>query len=350
MGFWCMCRALSLHSPMRTVMLLAGIATTSADTRVRACSSYRGFFAVIEVNLAPCISCSKMPPRRTPNVHGRQRSCFECVKAKRKCDMRQPHCARCSRQSLPCTYPRQLELPPALSNIEGSEDLPDQFKAATTNPIIGTTTPLLDLEYLDALTTFEDQLLDFDMPTAVTSWNSLSHFMCSPTNDDDQTGLHNIDHTSRPSIISWANITPLVRSRIGYAIDQLKLAPRMMVETNSTLWSHVALYDEHMPRLLQDAHAACALYNARNDTNANFVDRHIIGRVDELLATSLPTASIEILAQARALMLYQIMLVFGGNIRFCSYIESLMPHLEEVGNLLLNLSTQQTDPTDPLPV
>jgi hypothetical protein len=212
------------------------------------------------------------------------------------------------------------------------------------------TTSSLDLEYLDAPTTFEDQLLDFDMPTAVASWNSLNHFICSPTNVDDQTGLHNIDHTVRPSTLSWANITPLARSRIGYSIDQLKLAPRMMVETNSTLWSHVALYDEHMPKLLQDAYAACALYNARNDTNADFVDRHIISRVDELIATPLPTGLIEVVAHAHALMLYQIMLVFGGAMRFCSYVESLMPHLEEVGNLLLNLSTQQTDPIDPLPL
>ncbi|UPX14244.1 uncharacterized protein EKO05_0004733 [Ascochyta rabiei] len=108
------------------------------------------------------------------------------------------------------------------------------------------------------------------------------------------------------------------------------------------------LYDEHMPRSLQDAHASCALYNARNDINTDFVARHIMSRVDELIAVPLPTDATEILAQAHALMLYQIMLVFGGDVQHYSHAEVLVPLLEAVDNLLLHLSTQQTDPINEL--
>ncbi|KAJ4339006.1 hypothetical protein N0V95_007899 [Ascochyta clinopodiicola] len=135
-----------------------------------------------------------------------------------------------------------------------------------------------------------------------------------------------------------------------YPIIQLKLAPQMMVENNSTLWCHAMLYDEHIPRSLQDAYASCALYNARNDINTDFVARHITSRVDELNAMPLPTDAIETLAQAHALMLYQVMFVFGGDVQYYSQAEVLMPRLEAVGNLLLHLSAQQIDPIDALPL
>jgi len=52
-----------------------------------------------------------MPPERNrgSNLQGRQKLCFECAKAKRRCDLRVPSCLRCSKQHLPCSYPPQLD-------------------------------------------------------------------------------------------------------------------------------------------------------------------------------------------------------------------------------------------------
>ncbi|KAJ4313665.1 hypothetical protein N0V94_006835 [Neodidymelliopsis sp. IMI 364377] len=124
----------------------------------------------------------------------------------------------------------------------------------------------------------------------------------------------------------------------------------MMVEENATLWCHATLYEEEMPKTLQDAHAACALYVSRNDVNVEFVVRHISNRAKELIATDTPIDPIEILARAHALMFYQIMLVFGGDVRSYGQAEILLSHLEHVGNLLLALNAQQCDPTDTLPI
>jgi hypothetical protein len=214
----------------------------------------------------------------------------------------------------------------------------------------GVTTFPFDLDALDMPTALENQLLDFDMPTAITSLNSRSHSMGSFTNGEDQIALHDFYSSAIPSIFSSTNIAPFARLRVGYAIDQLKLAPRMMVEENSTLWCHAMAYDENMPRTLQDAYAACALYISRNDINADMVMRHITSRIDELVATPLPTSSIEILARAHAFLLYQVILVFGGDIRFYGHAEALVPRLEEVGNSLLVLTAQQTDPIGSLPL
>ena len=63
-----------------------------------------------------------------------------------------------------------------------------------------------------------------------------------------------------------------------------------------------------------DAIAACALFNARNDTNADFVARHVIGRAKELMDAPMPTLPMEILARNQALILYQIMITFSDDV------------------------------------
>lgn len=294
-----------------------------------------------------------MPPLQTVNAQSRRKSCSECVKAKRKCDIGQLRCTRCSRQNLTCTYPSHSNLQSTLSGAEnlGSYDEPLLPSAAIPDVVdAGDTTYPFDLEALNIPTTIGSQLLDLDVSTAITSLTSLSHFTDGSTDGADQMATQRFYWSVTPSTFSSANIAPLAMSRIGYAIDQLKLAPRTMVQSNSTPWSHAMVYDEHMPRSLQNAYAACALYIARNDLNAGFVARHITSCVDDLIATPLPTAPIEVLARAHALMLYQVMLVFGGDIRLYSRGEALVPHLEEISNLLLGLNAQQIDPSGSLPL
>lgn len=207
-----------------------------------------------------------------------------------------------------------------------------------------------NFEDLHEATTLDDGLLDFDFSTAVTSLSSLKHFMGASNDSETQIIPHNSYSHVKVLNFSWTNIDLLAKARIGYAMEQLKLAPKMMVETNSNLWSHAMLYDEYMPRSLQDAQAACALYNAKNDINADFVIRHITSRVEELVATPLPTAPVDFVARAHALMLYQIMFVFGGDIRLYSHVETLLRQLEGVGSLLLRLCSQEVDLTGMLPM
>lgn len=215
--------------------------------------------------------------------------------------------------------------------------------ATTTDSLGVATIPQFEFEEFDPATTFEDQLLDFDLPGAITSLNSFSYLEFAPANDEKENALHKTTIPAKASSLAWTSLTPVAESRISYAIDQLKLAPRMMVNSGSTLWSHVALYDEYMPRILQDAYAACALYSSRNEANADLVDRHITNRIDELMAAPLPSAQLEIVARAHALMLYQIMFVFG-DIRSRNQAQDLILHLEQAGQSLHHLSSQQTNP------
>lgn len=313
-------------------------------------SCHRGFTPYILYVTAVQASRS-MPPARTHNAQGRQKSCSQCVKGKRKCDTGQPRCARCSRRGLSCVYPQQPSQQRATPTLDEFFNQHDEAAVVANEPLHSNValSPFNLVEELHA-TAPNDQLFDFDLSSAVTSLSSLENLAGTWNDEATMVVPHNFYNSAKPLSFSWADLDSLAKSRVGYAMDQLKLAPKTIVEANATLWSHAALYDEYMPRPMQDAQAACALYNAKNKVNADFVNRHIMNRVEELLVTPIPSAAAEVAAHAHALMLYQIMFVFGGDICLHSHIEALLPHLEEVGSTLLDLCRQEVDPTGTLPL
>jgi hypothetical protein len=192
-------------------------------------------------------------------------------------------------------------------------------------------------------------VLDFDFSVGATSLDALANMLNSSPNPEDQMALQrNYANVKKP--FSAGHLSPFAKARVGYSIEQYKITPRMMVEQSCTPWSHPMLYDQHMPRSLQDAHAACALYITKNETNAEHVARFIAGRAEELVTATLPITHIELLARTQALILYQIMLVFGGDIRFYAQAEALLPYLEDMGTVLLSLAAELRDTVGPLPL
>jgi hypothetical protein len=85
---------------------------------------------------------------------------------------------------------------------------------------------------------------------------------------------------------------------------------------------------------ITDAHAACALYIARNETNSYFVSRHIEKRVKELLDLPLPTTLVESLAQTQSLCLYLSIQVFGNDFRSHAQAEQMLPHFDSLASNL----------------
>ncbi|KAF2133285.1 hypothetical protein P153DRAFT_282877 [Dothidotthia symphoricarpi CBS 119687] len=190
------------------------------------------------------------------------------------------------------------------------------------------------------------ELLDFDLSAEIGSLGSLNAFLQKPAHSEDQIAPRSL--VGQPFCAT--DLAPSINSRMGYAIEQLKLVPKMMVDTNATPWSHPMLYNAQMPRYFQDVRAACALYIAMNNTNTEFVKNYIILRVEELTASSISTAPADLLTRAHALMLYQLMLMFGGDMSHNGLAETLLPHMEQAGESLLGCASQQVDPTDPVPL
>jgi hypothetical protein len=225
-------------------------------------------FATPNYNLTPCpsstaIACN-MPPDRTRigNAHGRQKSCSECAKGKRKCDLSYPSCARCRKQDLTCAYPQPPRRRPSATSAGNPRHDLNGFEVPEVS--MG----LQDLENLELLPLdFEVHSLPpapgtdqdaFDLEVGIASLDSLSNMLY---NEEDQLAVERVHHRVEKRF-SAAHIDPFARSRVEWSIGQLKLTPKMMVDLNGTPWQHCMLYSEYMPRPLQDAHAACARYLA----------------------------------------------------------------------------------------
>jgi hypothetical protein len=172
----------------------------------------------------------------------------------------------------------------------------------------------------------------------------------SSPNEEDQMALERSFRRVVNKSFSAAHIAPFAKSRTAWSIEQLKLAPKFLIETNGTPWQHPMLYQDHIPQSIQDSYAACALYIVRNDTNKDFIARFIQDYAESLVNTPLPQEPMEILARAHALMLYQNMLVFGGDVGLYSQAERLLPCLEEVGHTLHNLTLQQVESSGAVPL
>jgi hypothetical protein len=288
-----------------------------------------------------------MPPdrTRTANAQGRQKSCSQCQKGKRRCDLGKPSCARCLKQHLACSYPQIPGQLPATSAEPLLHDL-DEFEMADP-PLgmshIGTETLSLNLDVSPLAPA------DFNLEAGITSLDSLNTMMYNSTNDEDQMALQRA-YGRIEKTFSAAHIAPFARSRIKWSMERFKLTPKSMVEENSTPWLHPMLYAENMPSSMQDSYAACALHLARNSTNNEFVTGFITSHAEALANSPLPCQPSELLARAHALMLYQSMLVFEGDISLYSQAELLFPCMEEVGYSLLNVANQQEHRTDILPL
>lgn len=75
---------------------------------------------------------------------------------------------------------------------------------------------------------------------------------------------------------------------------------------------------------------------AKNAVNADIIARSIESRVQELVATPMPGNPHEVLARAHALLLYQIIRIFDGNLHSGAAAEGTTQALEDSAFALLN--------------
>ncbi|ROV95690.1 hypothetical protein VMCG_07632 [Cytospora schulzeri] len=144
---------------------------------------------------------------------------------------------------------------------------------------------------------------------------------------------------SAPRCFDVAALTNEIESKLQYAIDRIKAAPRTMLLETETPWCHPLLYREQMPRVMQDAISSCALYVAKNPINAPVVMSCINARVNDLLDSTLPESPLDTLARTQAILLYQIIRFFDGDILARASADATFNELESaVSDLLRHIS------------
>ncbi|KAF6834180.1 hypothetical protein CMUS01_06253 [Colletotrichum musicola] len=274
------------------------------------------------------------------NPPPRRKTCVACTKAKRRCDHGQPVCLRCSRRKIECVYPNA---PASRSRGAAARHTPQS--TATPIPLeedpVETLAPAPALEESDStsliawssqgpdllpleLGELDDITLDlgFDelLDAEALFEGTLSLPVLSPKPDQMLVPARDGPPMSLAE--------DMIQSRLQYALDLIKTTPSTMVMENQTPWSHPLLYRAHMPREMQDAQACCALYMAKNQYNAPIILRTIQARAHELLASPLPKTRLDILARLQAILLYQIIRLFDGDISLRASAQHTLASLE----------------------
>lgn len=109
----------------------------------------------------------------------------------------------------------------------------------------------------------------------------------------------------------------IYQERVIYLVKKLKSYPNLFVTQGSTAFIHFKLYSEGIPTAIGDALGICALYGQKNEKNEYLVFRTIGQKAKSLVEISNPqTPSVlEQLASVQALIFYQIIRLFDGDIR-----------------------------------
>lgn len=217
------------------------------------------------------------------NPPPRRKSCQACIKAKRRCDLGQPACLRCTQRLLECRYD------PNVSARRDCAAANAEKRHAVTAAVASTCNPSFALEIPgnsvlsagDTAPTMAD-LASPSEPTLYSGFDFLNpdldvdmlQFIQDIPTEADAEDFFTIPRPPTPSynkldlVLSpqdtalvlqpegeWnLRTTPLsftIAHRLQYAMDMVKDAPRRMVADLQTPWCHPELYRDNMPRLMQ---------------------------------------------------------------------------------------------------
>src|SRR5271156_4154957 len=262
----------------------------------------------------------------------RRKACDACVRAKRRCDLSNP-CKRCIEKKLTCVYKQLPQSSPTTS-------------ASTVQPTPQTNTTITDLDTLpdsgmmiddtvDSLGNTNDWILPFvnsafqdaglEFPQLSTS--SELEFTIPPIPLDVSTLICEVPVS-----------TEMDSDRLLYTTHQIRTFPEKLVSQGHTLFIHQHLYDRDIPSSIQDVFGACALYCSKRTGNYKTVMWRIIeGYITRLIAEEAREGRGSLkdhLARVQALMLYQIIRLFDGDIRQRAMAETHEPILEAWTNNL----------------
>lgn len=221
------------------------------------------------------------------NPPPRRKSCQACIKAKRRCDLGQPACLRCTQRLLECQYStpgsaarrntvantqRQrsvaadlISIPPLSSHTGEGLALAEQVDY---NNLVLTDLPSMDDPSLESGLDFLDPDLDMlqfinDTPTEAPEYTDKSSCATAFTIPRPPTPLYNnldlIRQTKGDLALplqaegSWGStaLSFTIQHRLQFSLDLVKDAPRRMTLELQTPWCHPDLYRNGMPRSMQ---------------------------------------------------------------------------------------------------
>ncbi|KAJ5762835.1 hypothetical protein N7533_001516 [Penicillium manginii] len=236
---------------------------------------------------------------RSPSARSRQKSCIACAEGKRRCNRQTPDCSRCLAQGLVCTY--KSAWPPKRQIISNQLQSSHLLEAGPESPPASSETLLF-------------------MP--------LDQFYI----DDTNVGIPWL--TPMPSLLSIPSLSPaaiypettiLDKWSTNQLLRNIKSYPQEFVITRKTPFIHSRLYDAYLPDAIQDAFTVLAAYSIKTSETEDLVFRILESKTTGLVEQDIHTSTLpQILAAVHALMLFQIVQLFDGDIRQRSLAEQHM--------------------------
>ncbi|OCL15266.1 hypothetical protein AOQ84DRAFT_384152 [Glonium stellatum] len=233
----------------------------------------------------------------------RRKSCGACVKSKRRCDLGYPCCKRCFSKGLVCQY-RGFKSSDPLSQAE---------------VVVRQTTP--EESGLPSPPEIESVPTPPDVARVLVDVVDPSLFLEAQYTDAQFNDLHNLNfsqfHPCQSLLINepqlWQPVF-LNNIQVNYLVGKLSAFVRSLAYAGSTPFMHEVLYQDWQPPAYQDACALSALYLMKTPKNKTIIVRTIISKISSLLSSSILWSLVENLAAVQALIIYQIVRMFDGDL------------------------------------
>jgi len=245
-------------------------------------------------------------------------SCTKCVKAKRKCDLGQPRCQRCTERDILCVYEVGSTATVKANSSSAASIADNEIVTPTLSPIWpSTTTPQGFAAASNGDSAFAMDLTSISNFDTSVDW--FGNIMTSPSLDVD-------DFVDRSSLAKQIEEDATVMTgeiympRVRYAVSRIKTWTAMFAERSMTPFIHRSLFSrvEGPEDVTFDALSACALYAVRNKENNRAVLEDVRRKAKRLITEKGETKwkePGELLASLQTLLLYQIIRLFDGDIR-----------------------------------
>ncbi|KAI0817788.1 hypothetical protein GGR55DRAFT_39789 [Xylaria sp. FL0064] len=277
-----------------------------------------------------------------------RQSCHACAKSKRRCDKALPACGRCVKQRYPCSYVGRGQTWMTFADSGDSSARP----AAVPDPF-----PTMLGINLDLMphTTFQLSS-DFDSLLASVPGNSSVPAGAWPYqfteigSSSQEKALARKDYTKMAircdDYAPWHLADPSTKSALTMSF--MKKFHVTFAHDNSVPYIHRYLYKDNMPRWVLQAYTVCLMYTNQIATNRAMVLRVLHNDVNDLKATASNVTLMpqEKLARVHALMFYQTIRMFDGDITLRQQVDDDMALLDSWNNDLCKVKDNLDDVDD----
>ncbi|KAI1168455.1 hypothetical protein F5B18DRAFT_280535 [Nemania serpens] len=275
-----------------------------------------------------------------------RRACIACTRAKRQCSKQVPRCRRCVEKSLPCTYPPPRR--PEIAATEGNEEESPHVHSTDLYLDQGLITALADIaeplvvsgdSAFGFLQMPETGLESFALPTGVGPSRAVSQIIVP---SEAQVSLRGAWFLAPESWSAEFTEPPATlrdtQKSLKQFIEKVQSWMRQWVTEGHSPIHHPELYVLSMPRHIQDALTAMAMYRSKTHDNEATVHRILEDRVSQLLQDQAVEASLgnasgnglsifDHLSRVQSLLCYQLIRLYDGDIRMRGQAEALIPTL-----------------------